>query len=58
MTEMQLTTRNFTLQERQQMLITHFNQLIFFKEIIRIYCDNNMTHVNMPCGQNEEFFKC
>jgi hypothetical protein len=31
MTERRVTTRNFTSQERQLLLITNFNQLIFFK---------------------------
>jgi hypothetical protein len=28
---------------------------MLFGEIITIYCENHMEHIDAPCGQNAEF---
>jgi hypothetical protein len=34
---------------------TNPNRLMLFREIIAVYCENHMEHINTPCGQNAEF---
>jgi hypothetical protein len=28
---------------------------MLFREIIAVYCENHMEHINTHCGQNAEF---
>jgi len=35
-----------------KLLTTMLNRLIFFSDIIIIYCKNHTIHTNTPCKQN------
>jgi hypothetical protein len=32
------------------------NQLMLFGEIVPVYCENPMKHINILCGQNSQVF--
>jgi hypothetical protein len=32
------------------------NSLMLFREIIAVYCENHVGHINTLCGQNAEIF--
>jgi hypothetical protein len=34
--------------------MTTINWLMLFREIIAVYCENHMKHINTLCGQNAE----
>jgi hypothetical protein len=44
-----------TAQKTHSMAITKPNRLMLFREIIAVYCENHMEHINTLCGQNAEF---
>jgi hypothetical protein len=44
-----------TSQETHYVSITKPNRLMLFREIIVVYCENHMEHINTLCGQNAEF---
>jgi hypothetical protein len=31
------------------------NRLMLFREVLAVYCENHMEHIDAPCGQNVEF---
>jgi hypothetical protein len=43
-------------QETHYVSATKPNRLILFREIIAVYCENHMEHMNALCGQNVGFF--
>jgi hypothetical protein len=45
-----------TSQETHYVTATKPNQLMLFREIIAVYCENHTEHLNTLCGQNAEAF--
>jgi hypothetical protein len=43
-----------TAKKTQHFTITKINWLTLFKEIIAVYTENHMKHINTLCGQNSE----
>jgi hypothetical protein len=55
-TEFDLNNAVRTSQETHYVSATKPNRLMLFREIIAVYCENHMEHINALCGQNSEFF--
>jgi hypothetical protein len=43
-----------TSQETHYASATETNRLMQFGEVIAVYCENHMEHINTLCGQNAE----
>jgi hypothetical protein len=43
-----------TSQETHYVSATETNRLILFREVIAVYCENHMEHINTLCAQNVE----
>jgi hypothetical protein len=44
-----------TSQETHYVSATKANQLMLFREIIAVYCENHTGHINTLCVQNAHF---
>jgi hypothetical protein len=44
-----------TSQETHYVSATKTSRLMLFREIVDVYCENQMKHTNTLCGKNAEF---
>jgi hypothetical protein len=45
-----------TSEEKHSISTVYTNRLKRFREIITVYCENRMKHINTLCEDNAEFF--
>jgi hypothetical protein len=45
-----------TIQETWCVHITETSWLMPLREVIAVYCENHMKHINTLCGQTAEYF--
>jgi hypothetical protein len=44
------------LTENIKVSLTETSRLTLFRLTVSLYCENHMKHINIPFGQNAEFF--